>query len=635
MMQKIQKFGSAMLVPVSLFMFAGLVVALGSVFTNPIFFPQLAQEDTSWYSFWFIIQEGGWTVFNQIPIVFAAGLPIGLAKKARGRAAIVSLVTYLTYNYFIGALLSQWGPFFGINNYDAELVENSTNEGLTYIAGIKTFDTNILGALIIGGIIVWLHNRYFDKKLPEWLGQFQGQAFVAILGFFSALILAVVTCFVWPQIQAGIVNLQGFLTSTGIFGVGLTSFLMRFILPTGLHHFVYIPMYFGPALVPGGLQAFWLENLNTFAASTESLKDLAPEMGFMIFGNENVFALPAICLAFYATADKSRKKETAALLIPAGLTAFLLGITEPVEFTFLFAAPFLWVVYPVIGAIMHAIMFTFGVVGKFDGGLIDFATLNWLPLGANHWNTYLLQIIIGLIFSVIFFFVFKFLIEKFDLPTPGRGVAQGEVELINKKEYKERTGKINGDMKQSQDASSDNDKAVAYLKGLGGAVNIEEITSCTTRLRVTVNNPDEVASDDFFKANNAAGVVRKGKAIQVIVGLDVLNVLGQIEDLLSNSTSNVNVDSDISSRLTDLDNPIDRNAVFMLDALGSSDNIENVEENDSGITVFVKNSDLIDDKEMFINLGLGITDVKVEDHKIEIQLTSKEQYIQSLKKLLN
>jgi len=440
MMQKLQKFGAAMFVPVLLFSFAGLIVAFGSLFTNSAIFPNLAKTTTTWYGIWYTIEEGGWTIFRQVPLLFVVGLPIGLAKKSQGRAALESLVTYLTFNYFVGAILSLWGPTFGVDHYAAPLADNSTNGGLTMIAGIKTLDTSIVGALVVAGIVVWLHNKYFDKKLPEWLGTFQGSSFVVILGFISMFLLAFVTCLVWPKIQLGISGLQGFMKSSGVIGVWIYCFLQRILIPTGLHHFIYIPFQYGPAAVAGGLEPYWLKHLSEFATSTAPIKSLAPAMGFELFGNEKVFGIPAICYAFYVTAKKSRKKQTAALLIPAGLTSIAAGITEPVEFTFLFAAPVLWVIHSLLAATMDAVMFAFGVVGQFDGGLINFLSMNWIPLWANHWHTWMLQIGIGLIFSVIYFFVFKFMIQHFNYATPGREAEGEDTVLINKKEYKEKTG---------------------------------------------------------------------------------------------------------------------------------------------------------------------------------------------------
>ncbi len=538
MMQKFQKFGAAMFVPVLLFSFAGIVVALGSLFNNQAVFGSLANPGTTWYSIWDTISAGGWTVFKQEALLFVVGLPIGLANKSRGRAAMEAVITYMTYNYFVGAILTHWGASFGIPNFDKiQIVENSTNHGLTEIAGIKTLDTSIIGALVVAGIVIWLHNHYFDKKLPDWLGTFQGSTYVYILGFFLMIPLALITCWGWPKVQLGITGMQHFITNSGVIGVWIYNFLNRILIPTGLHHLVYIPFQYGPAVVAGGLQPYWLKHLTKFALSTRPLKQLAPEMGFQLWGNEKVFLAPVICLAFYATAKKNKKKQTSALLIPAALTSFFAGITEPIDFTYLFAAPILWIIYSLLSATMNTIMFSFGVVGNFIFGSIDMAAENWIPLWANHWQTFLVQFTIGIIFAILTFFIFKFMIIKFDYATPGREKDDEDVHLLNKKEYqakKESASSATTTARPSENEKETDpyvERATAFLDLLGGSSNIKEISSCATRLRVTVADPDKMGSDAQFKAAKAVNVVHHGKAVQIIVGLDVAQVLEAMQEL--------------------------------------------------------------------------------------------------------
>ena len=538
MMQKFQKFGAAMFVPVLLFSFAGIVVALGSLFNNQAVFGSLANPGTTWYSIWDTISAGGWTVFKQEALLFVVGLPIGLANKSRGRAAMEAVITYMTYNYFVGAMLSHWGASFGIPNFDKiQIVENSTNHGLTEIAGIKTLDTSIIGALVVAGIVIWLHNHYFDKKLPDWLGTFQGSTYVYILGFFLMIPLALITCWGWPKVQLGITGMQHFITNSGVIGVWIYNFLNRILIPTGLHHLVYIPFQYGPAVVAGGLQPYWLKHLTKFALSTRPLKQLAPEMGFQLWGNEKVFLAPVICLAFYATAKKNKKKQTSALLIPAALTSFFAGITEPIDFTYLFAAPILWVIYSLLSATMNTIMFSFGVVGNFIFGSIDMAAENWIPLWANHWQTFLVQFTIGIIFAILTFFIFKFMIIKFDYATPGREKDDEDVHLLNKKEYQAKKESASSATTTARPSKNDKEtdpyveRATAFLDLLGGSSNIKELSSCATRLRVTVADPNKMGSDAQFKAAKAVNVVHHGKAIQVIVGLDVAQVLEAMQEL--------------------------------------------------------------------------------------------------------
>lgn len=567
MMQKIQRFGAAMFVPVLLFSFAGIVVALGSLFNNATLFGSLANPGTTWYNIWDTISAGGWTVFNQEGILFTVGLPIGLANKARGRAAMESVITYLTYNYFIGAMLSHWGSAFGIPNFDKiQIVSNATNNGLTTIAGIKTLDTSILGALVVALIVGWLHNKYFDKKLPDWLGIFQGSVYVYFLAFFAMIPLALLTCWGWPKVQSGIAAMQNFIVSSGFIGIWVYNFLNRILIPTGLHHLVYIPFQFGPAVVAGGLQPYWLKHLAEYAASSRPLAQLAPMEGFQLYGNEKVFLVPFICLAFYATAKKNKKKQTSALLIPAALTSVLAGITEPIDFTYLFAAPVLWVVYSVMSATMNTVMYAFGLRGFMSDGAISIASQNWLPLWEHHWKIYVMQFIVGIIFGIITYFVFKIMIEKFNYITPGREADDQDVKLINKKEYKQKMAA----KEAGKDASDPYiARATAYLDLLGGASNITELSSCATRLRVSVADPSKVAPDSEFKANKAVNVVHHGKAIQVIVGLDVPQVLDKMNDLIKQSGSAAQVS-------TAQDNPYIERATAYLDLLGGESNINDL-----------------------------------------------------------
>ena len=478
-----------------------------------------------------------------------------------------AVIAYLTYNYFIGAMLTHWGAAFGIPNFDKiQIVANATNHGLTNIAGIKTLDTSILGALVVALIVVWLHNKYFDKKLPDWLGTFQGSTYVYALAFFVMIPLALITCWGWPKVQMGITSMQHFIVGSGFIGVWIYQFLNRVLIPTGLHHLVYIPFQFGPAVVAGGLQPYWLKHLAEYAASTKPLSQIASVEGFQLYGNEKVFLVPFICLAFYATAKKNKKKQTSALLIPAALTSVLAGITEPIDFTYLFAAPVLWVVYSVLSATMNTVMWAFGLRGFMSDGAIGIASMNWIPLWQNHWKTYVMEFIVGIIFGIITYFVFKIMIEKFNYITPGREADDQDVHLLSKKEYKAK--------KAAEAAGKDaNDpyieRATAYLELLGGPSNITELSSCATRLRVSVADPNKVASDAAFKANKAVNVVHHGKAIQVIVGLDVPQVLDEMNTLMQQQGGDAKVS-------TEQDNPYIERATGIVDLLGGDSNIQDV-----------------------------------------------------------
>lgn len=529
-MNAIKRFGSAMIVPVLMFAFFGIVLGFATLFKNPSIMGSIANEGTTWFKVWSVIESGGWTIFTHMEVVFAVGLPLSLAKKAPGHAALAALMGYLMFNTFVNAILTQWPHTFGANLEKG--VENVT--GLKAIAGIETLDTNILGAIIISGIVTWIHNRFYSKKLPEMLGVFSGLTFVVTISFFVMLVLAVITCMIWPTIQNGISSLQGFIIGSGYVGVWLYHFLERVLIPTGLHHFIYAPIEVGPVIVNHGLKAEWFKHINEFASSTKALKEQFP-YGFMLQGNGKVFGAIGIALAMYATTPSENKKKIAALLIPATLTAVVVGITEPLEFTFLFIAPYLFVIHALLAATMDTLMYGFGLVGNFGGGLLDFIATNWIPLGQNHWLTYVIQVGIGLAFTVIYFFLFRFLIVKFDIPLPGRKKDTEDVKLFNKNDYKTKKGQQDQDKDAKATTGNEyEDKAQYYLAGLGGKDNIVDVTNCTTRLRLTVNDIDQVEESDYFTRDQMAhGLVKSGKNVQVVVGMSVPQVREAFEALVN------------------------------------------------------------------------------------------------------
>lgn len=304
------------------------------------------------------------------------------------------------------------------------------------------------------------------------------------------------------------------------------------LIPTGLHHFIYAPIEVGPVVVNHGLKAEWFEHVNEFAKSTKPLKEQFP-YGFMLQGNGKVFGAIGIALAMYSTTPKENKKKIAALLIPATLTAVVVGITEPLEFTFLFIAPYLFVLHALLAATMDTLMYGFGLVGNFGGGLLDFFATNWIPLAQNHWLTYVFQIIIGLIFTAIYYFLFRFLILKFNIPLPGRKKDEEDVKLYSKHDYKDKKGET------KTTASTGNeyeDKAIYYLEGLGGKENIKDVTNCTTRLRLTVNDPEKVEDSGYFTHNQMShGLVKSGKNVQVVVGMSVPQVREAFENIVNES----------------------------------------------------------------------------------------------------
>lgn len=531
MREKLQRFGGAMFTPVLLFAFSGIMVALSILATNELLVGSIAAEGTVWTRIWEVIEGGAWVVFNHMELLFVIGLPIGLAKKANGRAALESLIIYLTFNTFVSKIIEFFGPAFNVD-FSQEVGGES---GLKMIAGIKTLDTNIIGAIIVAGIVVWIHDRFFDKKLPDWLGIFQGSAFVVIIGFFLMLPMAIFVSWGWPIVQDGISSLQSFLASSKTLGVWLYVFLERLLIPTGLHHFIYQPFAYGPAIVEGGTTAYWLEHLSEFASSTASMKDLFPQAGFTFHNYSKVFAPIGIAAALYATANPDKKKKTLALIIPITLTAVLAGITEPIEFTFLFIAPPLFLLHAALAATMSATAYILGLSSDMGGGLIRSVAQFIIPMSMNHMDQIILWAGVGLAFSAIYFFSFRYLILKFDYKTPGREL-NSQVKMYSKKEYNDKVAreKVNAPAMEAEGTNQYTPQAIHYLKALGGPENIITVNNCATRLRVNVKDPDLLASDEFFREAGAHGLVKKGNAIQVIIGLDVPQVRDQFDHLLSN-----------------------------------------------------------------------------------------------------
>lgn len=277
-----------------------------------------------------------------------------------------------------------------------------------------------------------------------------------MISFFAMLPAAWLTLYLWPSVQHGILGLQTFFVESGAFGVWLFTALERILIPTGLHHFIYTPFQFGNVVTPNGITVDWFTNLEAFTQSSQSMKELFPAGGFSLHGNSKVFGCAGIALAMYHTAKPENRKKVAALLIPATFTAILVGITEPLEFTFLFIAPWLFAIHAVLAGTMAMVMYSFGVVGNMGGGLIEFVTGNWIPLLGNHTSMVVTQIAIGLSFTVIYYVVFKFLIVKFDVPIAGRGNA--EMKLHTKEDFNNKHGITEKGAKRRQPTAGAGDR---------------------------------------------------------------------------------------------------------------------------------------------------------------------------------
>lgn len=521
MLQKIQRFGGAMFAPAMLFSISGLMVGISSLATTVDIVGDMATYGTPWYIFWSIVQRGSWTVFKRLPLLFAIALPIGLAQKQPARCCLEALVAYFAYCFFLSEIIKLSGDNLGLK-YPSSLIPAS---GITVIDGIKTLDTGIIGPLVVSATVVAIHDHFYDAKVPDWLGTFSGSSLVYLISFFAVLALAIVSAAIVPSVYAVTETLRHALVGVGPFGVGVFVFLERALEPMGLHHLLYMPIYYDNLVINDGIYATWTNLLPILSHSTRPLNELAPWAGFTATGWVKLFGLPAIAAAFYSTAKPERRAGLKVILVPAIVASVVCGVTEPLEFLFMFTHPGLFLLYAVLSSCLAMAMNFFGVVGIFSGGFMEMAAFNFIPLMRTHAGSYLLALGIGLIFSAIFFLSFRGLILAFDLKTPGR-----EDHIASNTALSRLTGDDVDEKRSSENSTSGGQASQDHLLAeqvvmlLGGVSNIVGATNCATRLRVEVVDPSIVADNASFVAVGAKGLIITGKTAQVIIGISVPRV---------------------------------------------------------------------------------------------------------------
>lgn len=528
MLQKIQRFGGAMFAPAMLFSISGLMVGVSALATSADIVGDLAVYGTPWYVFWTIIQRGSWTVFKRLPLLFAVALPIGLAQKQPARCCLEALVAYFAYCFFLSEIIKLSGDNLGLK-YPSSLTSAS---GITIIDGIKTLDTGIIGPLAVSATVVAIHDRFYDAKVPDWLGTFSGSSLVYLISFFAVFALATISAAIVPFVYAATETLRHALAGVGPLGVGIFVFLERALEPMGLHHLLYMPIYYDNLVINDGIYATWTNLLPILSHSTRPLNELAPWAGFTATGWVKLFGLPAIAVAFYTTAKPERRAGLKAILLPAIVASAVCGVTEPLEFLFMFTYPGLFLLYAVLSSCLAMAMNFFGVVGIFSGGFMEMAAFNFIPLMRTHAGSYLLALGIGLAFSLIFFVSFRALILVYDLKTPGR-----EDHVANRAAIDRLTGSGFAKEQSPNDevnSRSDQDHVLAeqVIQLLGGVGNIVGATNCATRLRVEVADPSIVADNASFVAVGAKGLIITGKTAQVIIGISVPRVKEHFDQIM-------------------------------------------------------------------------------------------------------
>lgn len=528
MLQIIQRFGGAMFAPAMLFSISGLMVGVSALATSADIVGDLAVYGTPWYVFWTIIQRGSWTVFKRLPLLFAVALPIGLAQKQPARCCLEALVAYFAYCFFLSEIIKLSGDNLGLK-YPSSLTSAS---GITIIDGIKTLDTGIIGPLAVSATVVAIHDRFYDAKVPDWLGTFSGSSLVYLISFFAVFALAAISAAIVPSVYAMTETLRHALTSVGPFGVGIFVLLERALEPMGLHHLLYMPIYYDNLVINDGIYATWSSLLPILSHSTRPLNELAPWAGFTATGWVKLFGLPAIAAAFYSTAKPERRAGLRVILVPAIIASVVCGVTEPLEFLFMFTHPGLFFLYAVLSSCLATTMNLFGIVGIFSGGLMEMAAFNFIPLMRMHAGAYLLALGIGLAFSLIFFVSFRALILIYDLKTPGR-----EDHVANRAAIDHLTGSGFAKEQSPNDevnSQSDQDHVLAerVIQLLGGVGNIAGATNCATRLRIEVADPSIVADNASFVAAGAKGLIITGKTAQVVIGISVPRVKEHFDQIM-------------------------------------------------------------------------------------------------------
>lgn len=561
MLQQLQRIGKAIMLPIAALPIAGILLGVGgallgiSGLSNPpaVYQPLIAFVNVPVVTAILTIMKNvGDIIFGNLPLLFAVGVAVGLAKKDKGTAGLASIFGFIVMNQVISSMLALGLTQLGV------LTPDSVGEYGTYVTtnlGIFTLNMSVFGGIITGIVTAILHNKYHTIQLPQVIGFFSGSRFVPIVTSLAMAVVGALLAFAWPVVQNGIGVLSELVRNAGAIGTFFYGVIERALIPFGLHHVFYTPFWYGSfvegqILVDGAWQTVAGANTAYFAqlSSMSSLvgassadmanivsgttRFMAGKFPFMMFG------LPAAALAMYHTAAPAKKKVVGSLLASAAVTALLTGITEPLEFTFLFVAPVLYGVHCILAGLSFMLMDILNVfIGMtFSGGLIDFTLFGLLPAGAGVPTNWLRLILVGIVYAVVYYFLFLFLIKKFNLKTPGRDESEEEVKLYSKSDYQAKAGIPQADIneKSAKKAGKGNEiqeTAPAVLAALGGEENIVSVDACITRLRVEVKDKANVNKDEL-KSLGAAGVVEVGNGIQAIFGAKADAYKNEIKNIL-------------------------------------------------------------------------------------------------------
>lgn len=523
----LQRVGRSFMLPIALLPVAGLLLGIGSSFTNETMLAayglnSVIHPGTLIYTILDVMSQTGSAVFNNLALLFAMGVAIGMARKEKEVAALSGAVAYIIMNTAIQAMINAAG---GVEAMPA----NST----TTMLGITTLQMGVFGGIVVGLGVAALHNKFYKIELPQVLAFFGGTRFVPIVSSIVYLVVGIAMFYIWPVVQSGIAALGALVLASGYAGTFIYGLLERALIPFGLHHVFYMPFWQtavgGTAIIDGvtvtGAQNIFFAELaskSTTVFSVSATRFMAGKFPFMMFG------LPGAALAMYQCAKPEKKKVAGGLLLSAALTAFLTGITEPLEFTFIFVALPMYAVHCVLAGLSFMLMhiLNVGVGMTFSGGLIDLVLFGVMQGNAKtHW---VWVVVVGAVYFVLYYIIFRFMISKFDYKTPGRDDAE-EVKLYTRADVNARSTASG-----STAPAGDDPVSALIVEGLGGAANLSDVDCCATRLRCTVKDA-ALVKQDVLKASGASGVICKGNGVQVVYGPKVAVIKAKLEDYLENA----------------------------------------------------------------------------------------------------
>lgn len=531
----LQRVGRSFMLPIAILPVAGLLLGIGSSFTNATMIETyglqtILGEGTVLHGLLTIMSKAGSVIFDNLPLIFAVGVAIGMSKKEKEVAALAAMISFFVMHVSINAMLVLRGDILA----DGSIAEHVLGGTVAEMCGIQTLQMGVFGGIIVGLGVAALHNRFYKIQLPNALSFFGGSRFVPIISTITYVGVGIVMYFLWPFVQEGIYALGGLVTETGYLGTLIFGIIKRALIPFGLHHVFYLPfwqtavggtMEVAGQLVQGGQNIFFaqLADPSTVHFSADATRYFSGEFIFMIFG------LPGAALAMYRCAKPEKKKQAGGLLLSAALACMLTGITEPLEFSFLFVAPVLFVVQVVLAgaAYMIAHILNIAVGLTFSGGFLDLLLFGILQ--GNEKTSWMLIIPVGIVYFILYYVIFTFMIKKFNLKTPGREDDDAETKLFTKADYQAKQGAAAS--ASGAGGAHNDEKSVLITRGLGGKKNISDVDCCATRLRCTVVNP-ELVNEDILRATSPSGIIRKGQGIQVIYGPSVAVIKSNLEDYL-------------------------------------------------------------------------------------------------------